>query len=88
MNSDFAKKLKDVLDSGKVELMISEDVLVDDGTSKICLIPGNKMYLSPRTFGFSFQDGGGFTSVIMTVDCWEKMKAKVDAYVKTLPEVN
>lgn len=54
------------------------ETLVDDGTGEIFFwIPeGSK---EVPTFLIGVADGGGYSSVLMSKDCWEKMKSKMDA---------
>jgi hypothetical protein len=57
-----------------------EDVLIEDGEASLYLVRDIGF---DGGFGIGVQNGGGFSCVFATPDCWEKAKAKVDAFVKT-----
>lgn len=57
-----------------------EDILIDDGEARLELI--EDVGLGEGYFGFSAVNGGGFTGILVSVDEWEKMKNRVDSFIK------
>ena len=80
MEKDEAiKKIVEAAKEGKLHLMTGGIPLVSDGDATLSLI--TDMHL-PGAFAISLTDGGGFSSVLLSYDCWEKMKEIVDTYIK------
>ena len=68
---------------GKVHLMTDGIPLVSDGDAELSLITAMQL---PGAFALSLSDGGGFSSILLSYNCWEKMKEIVDTYIKETKE--
>lgn len=55
----------------------NDDVLVDDGSGQIYLVRDTGF---PKGFAIGIRDGSGFSTVLLTVEQWDEMKAKVDKF--------
>lgn len=55
-----------------------ENLLIDDGGTKLSLVKDAGV---PQGFGFCISDEGGFTGILVSIKCWEKMKAIVDKFI-------
>jgi hypothetical protein len=59
-------------------------LVVESDSTKLSLVPRERVHLGNDVFGLCITDLGGFTGIVVTVKQWEEMKRKVDNYVLKL----